>query len=150
MTRIGCTGHQNIKGRTRRTVASAVARELDAFEDDKLIGYTSLAEGADQLFALSLLAAGGELHVIIPSADYDSSFQSAPARDTYLALLDWRLRHGLCPSRRRTRTPTSQLDERSLTAPTSCWQSGTAKARPVRAGQGTSSRMPVAAVSTYG
>lgn len=87
MTRIGCTGHQNIRGPTRRKVASAVAKDLCNLTHDKLIGYTSLAEGADQLFALSLLAAGGDLHVVIPSADYESSFQSASARATYLALL---------------------------------------------------------------
>ncbi len=87
MTRIGCTGHQNIRGQTRRNVASAVATELNTSKDDKLIGYTSLAEGADQLFAFSLLAAGGELHVVIPSAGYESSFQSESARATYLALL---------------------------------------------------------------
>jgi hypothetical protein len=72
---------------TRRHVATAVAADLYNFTDDKLIGYTSLAEGADQLFALSVLAAGGELQVVIPSADYESSFQSASARDIYLALL---------------------------------------------------------------
>jgi hypothetical protein len=85
--RVGCTGHQNVTGPTRRKVAAALALELDRFEEDQLVGYTSLAEGADQLFAFAVLAAGGRIHAVIPSGDYESSFQSADALATYTALL---------------------------------------------------------------
>jgi hypothetical protein len=87
MTRIGCTGHQRLSSATRRDVAAAVAAILAAHTDDTLVGVSSLAEGADQLFALAVLAAGGELHLVIPSQGYERTFQSHHSRNTYTALL---------------------------------------------------------------
>ena len=87
MTRIGFTGHQNLTVAARRIVAQAIAARIAAVKGEKLIGRTSLAEGADQLFAFATLAAGGELHVIIPSEGYESSFRSHHPRKTYQALL---------------------------------------------------------------
>ena len=92
MTRIGCTGHQSLSPTTRRDVAAAIANILAAEVDGDLTGLTSLAEGADQIFALAVLAAGGRLHAIIPSQEYEQSFGSKSARTTYLAL------HGLADS----------------------------------------------------
>lgn len=86
MTRIGCTGHQTLSTSTRRDVAAAVASVLAEDDDDTLVGFTSLAEGADQLFALAVLAAGGQLHAIIPSQEYEQSFTSDLAREMYVAL----------------------------------------------------------------
>ena len=87
MTRIGCTGHQALSAATRRSVAAAIADVLATEVDDDLIGLTSLAEGADQIFAFAVLAAGGQLHAVIPSEGYDQSFTSFSARATYMALL---------------------------------------------------------------
>lgn len=87
MTRIGCTGHQRLSSTTRRDVAAAIADVLATEADDDLTGLTSLAEGADQLFALVVLAAGGRLHAIIPSQNYGQSFAASSARETYMALL---------------------------------------------------------------
>lgn len=86
MTRIGCTGHQRLSLTTRRDVAAAIAAVIAAEADEDLTGLTSLAEGADQLFALVLLAAGGQLHAIIPSQSYEQSFATTSARETYMAL----------------------------------------------------------------
>ncbi|ATW51445.1 hypothetical protein CGZ69_30035 [Streptomyces peucetius subsp. caesius ATCC 27952] len=74
--RIGCTGHQNLSPATRRQVAQAIAEQIALTADDELIGITNLAEGADQLFSFSLLAAGGQLHAVVPSKSYESSFQT--------------------------------------------------------------------------
>lgn len=87
MTLIGCTGHQSLSTTTRRDVAAAIAAALAAEPDEDLVGLSSLAEGADQLFALAVLAAGGQLHAVIPSQDYEQSFQSEKARSIYAALL---------------------------------------------------------------
>lgn len=87
MTRIGCTGHRNIGPATRRNIAAAITAFLAAEADNELVGLSSLAEGADQLFALAVLAAGGQLQVVIPSQDYERSFQSEQARRIYTALL---------------------------------------------------------------
>ncbi|MFI2215106.1 hypothetical protein [Streptomyces sp. NPDC020141] len=62
-------------------------RDILAETARPLVGYGCLAEGADQLFAHELLAAGGELHVVIPSDGYEGTFSNAD-RKTYFALLD--------------------------------------------------------------
>jgi hypothetical protein len=86
VTRIGCTGHQSLSPATRRHVAAAIADILAAEADAGLTGLTSLAEGADQIFAFAVLAAGGRLHAIIPSEGYEQTFASSLARETFAAL----------------------------------------------------------------
>jgi len=85
--RVGCTGHQGLSPSTRRNVAAAVARLLADRGEGSVVGSSSLAEGADQLFAFAVLAAGGRLHAVIPSQGYERTFQSDQARATYAALL---------------------------------------------------------------
>lgn len=85
--RIGCTGHQTLSPSTRRNVAAAIAKILTEHADDTLVGLSSLAQGADQLFAFAILAAGGELHAVIPSERYEQSFTTDQARMTCTALL---------------------------------------------------------------
>lgn len=85
--RVGCTGHQSLSPSTRRDVAAAIASVLAGQSQDTLVGFTSLAQGTDQLFAFAVLAAGGQLHAVIPSLGYEESFTSDKARDTYTALL---------------------------------------------------------------
>ena len=87
MIRIGCTGHQGLSASTRRNVAAAVAGVVAGQSDDTLVGYTSLAEGADQAFAFAVLAAGGQLHAVIPSQGYAETFATDEARDSYAALV---------------------------------------------------------------
>lgn len=85
--RIGCTGHQTLSPFTRRNVATAIATILTEQTDDTLVGLSSLAEGADQVFAFAVLAAGGELHAVIPSEGYEQTFTTRRARSTYKSLL---------------------------------------------------------------
>jgi hypothetical protein len=44
-----------------------------------LVGVTSLAAGADQVFAEEVLASGGSLYVVVPSRRYERSFDSPRA-----------------------------------------------------------------------
>jgi hypothetical protein len=53
-----------------------------------LVGLSSLAIGTDQLFAERVLAAGGELYVVIPHASYEATFQTAADHKVYKRLLD--------------------------------------------------------------
>lgn len=87
MKRIGCTGHQTLSADTRTEVAKAMATEIVKFQGEELLGITCGAEGADQVFAFTLLAAGAQLHAVIPSRDYESSFQSEQPRAAYECLL---------------------------------------------------------------
>ncbi|WP_332642846.1 hypothetical protein [Aeromicrobium sp.] len=70
--RIGCTGHQGLTDAT----AENVVTELNSYflSIDSLIGVSSLAEGADQLFAQSVIGSGGTLEVVIPCVGYESTF----------------------------------------------------------------------------
>lgn len=87
MTQIGCTGHQRLSLATRRHVAAAIAAILATVDDEELVGLSSLAEGADQLFAFAVLAAGRQLRAVIPSQDYERGFQSDEPRAIYTSLL---------------------------------------------------------------
>lgn len=85
VTRIGITGHQGLP-ETAAAYAAGKIRELLSVADAPLTGYGSLAEGADQIFAQELLAAGGSLHVVIPAKGYEGTF-SDTNRETYFELL---------------------------------------------------------------
>ena len=87
MTVVGCTGHQSLSRHTRAAIRDAISARLRQLHDDDLEGICSLAVGADQVFARALLATGGDLHVIVPSADYASTFQTPEDRANYTELL---------------------------------------------------------------
>jgi hypothetical protein len=72
MTRVGITGHRDLRARTYRLVSEALAAELAAYRP--LHGISALAEGADQIFAEQVLKARGALTAVIPSADYAAAF----------------------------------------------------------------------------
>lgn len=77
MTRIGITGHQRLTGTDPWTwVANVIDLELGKLAPP-LVGITSLAIGADQLFARLVLERRGKLHVVLPFADIERSFSLA-------------------------------------------------------------------------
>lgn len=83
--RVGFTGHQSLSGHTTRFVQSGIRARLSPL--GPVVGLTSLAGGADQLFAEAVLEQGGSLIAIIPSADYEDSFESETHRQSYRQLL---------------------------------------------------------------
>jgi hypothetical protein len=85
MTTIGVTGHQQLPAGVRIHTEQAITQLLG---DRQLpvIGLSSLAEGADQIFADVLLRSGGILHAVIPCWGYASTFDEA-GRQNYLRLL---------------------------------------------------------------
>ncbi|MET9102782.1 hypothetical protein [Streptomyces antibioticus] len=87
MKYVGCTGHQALHPATRRNIVRAISAEIAGMEQDQMIGLSCLAEGTDQLFALTMLASGGQLHAIIPSDGYETTFLTERSRETYMALL---------------------------------------------------------------
>jgi hypothetical protein len=70
---LGGSGHQRIPKSTLPRVRRVIAAICEKRRSN-LIGITSLAAGADQLFAEAVLRAGGELHVIVPAENYARSF----------------------------------------------------------------------------
>jgi hypothetical protein len=78
--RIGITGHQRLNNDTGW---SAIRQEIQSRLDQirmPVEGITSLAEGADQLFAELILSHGGSLVAIIPFEGYENRFGSTAAR----------------------------------------------------------------------
>jgi hypothetical protein len=69
--RFGVTGHQLLPPRIVDRAVEHWRRVLPV--SGQLCGVSSLAEGADQLFAAHVLAAGGVLEAILPCANYASS-----------------------------------------------------------------------------
>ncbi|MFE3328375.1 hypothetical protein [Streptomyces sp. NPDC059176] len=74
MKRIGVTGHRSIPpevlGHVQAVIKAVMCRNAGAVE-----ALSSLAEGADQLFADIALDCGAELTVVIPSGDYEAGFE---------------------------------------------------------------------------
>jgi hypothetical protein len=81
---IGITGHQTLTAATRVLVREALLAALQDYP--QITGISSLADGADQLFAEAVLTSGGDLVAVIPSADYASSFASREARTRFESL----------------------------------------------------------------
>lgn len=71
---VGITGHQNLSERCAEVVRGEIEQRLKAI-DQPFVGLTSLAAGADQIFAAAVLQAGGRLSVVLPSDRIETSFQ---------------------------------------------------------------------------
>ena len=83
--RLGVTGHQNIP----RAAISYVEREFapTIIQQGATAGVSSLAKGADQLFAEAILQAGLPLEVVIPCDRYESTLVDPSDRACYRVLL---------------------------------------------------------------
>ena len=86
MTALGVTGHQTIPTDAREFLVNAV-QDILRDVDSPLQAFTSLAAGADQLVATELLRAGGHLHVILPSRDYERTFAAGDDLACFRSLL---------------------------------------------------------------
>ena len=83
---IGVTGHQNlISNEIKEWVQKSLSEYLLKYDD--IIGFSCLAEGADQVFAEEILKKGFNLVVIIPSHNYEKSFSNRSARINFSDLL---------------------------------------------------------------
>lgn len=84
---LGITGHQRLDDEDAWPwVDSAITKILSA-EEVPPVGTSSLAIGADQLFARAVLRAGGAIHVVIPFAGYALRFSEGENRQAYETLL---------------------------------------------------------------
>ncbi|WP_392754687.1 hypothetical protein [Streptomyces sp. LN590] len=85
MKRIGVTGHRSIPEEAHAHVMAGIRAVLCGF-DGSLEALSSLAVGADQIFADLALACGAELTVVIPSGDYEACFADGPELARYRSL----------------------------------------------------------------
>jgi hypothetical protein len=87
LKRIGVTGHQLIPVQEASFVHDAIAMLLSTSSPLEVIGITSLAAGADQIFAKAVLEQGGKLKAVVPCARYEDAFTDHSARYEYFRLL---------------------------------------------------------------
>ncbi len=76
--KVGITGHQDL---ANPAWVKAELIRLLRVEDPPLAGISSLAVGADQLFADAVLECGGKLQVIVPFEGYAASFDEQGRRE---------------------------------------------------------------------
>jgi len=69
---VGITGHQRIDPPELWLAIESRMKALIASFPTPLVGYSSLAPGADQLFANVVLQTGGRLYVVLPFAGYET------------------------------------------------------------------------------
>jgi hypothetical protein len=79
--RFGITGHQVLPPSIVDRAVRHWTRVLPV--GTQLYGVSSLAEGADQLFAAHVLAAGGVLEAVLPCHDYVTSLATADGRSRF-------------------------------------------------------------------
>jgi hypothetical protein len=87
--KIGITGHQRLSEPLAWAwVESAIRQELENRKPSttQLIGVSSLAIGADQLFARCVLETGGSLIAVIPFPDYIRTFETQENKECYESL----------------------------------------------------------------
>jgi len=85
---IGITGHQKLEDSSLWDWVNTEIDKLLSKETEPLVGLSSLAIGADQLFAKSILRSGGSLHAIIPFDGYELKFSEGIHREEYFRLLN--------------------------------------------------------------
>jgi hypothetical protein len=88
MIRVGVTGHQALPVNGLGFISQRIDDYLTlGFSQSPLTGVTSLAAGADQLFADLVLKRGGVLEAVIPSKGYESTFNDVQTRRHFDFLL---------------------------------------------------------------
>ncbi|AXG77104.1 hypothetical protein [Streptomyces paludis] len=87
MKRIGVTGHRDIPAEAYGHIKAAIAAVLRT-QTGSVEALSSLAAGADQLFAVLALDRGARLTVVIPSGDYEDGFDDPGELDGYRRLKD--------------------------------------------------------------
>ena len=78
MTRIGVAGHQDLPVTAIDFITQGIGpSSLSTTTIESR--YSSLAAGADQLFAVEVLSRGGQLHAVVPSAGYETTLDGDAA-----------------------------------------------------------------------
>ena len=84
---IGITGHQRLDDASRWGWVEESMRKALSQYSTSIVGMSSLAVGADQLFARIVLELGGAVHAIIPFAGIERSFSSSEDLQRYRDLV---------------------------------------------------------------
>jgi len=83
----GITGHQRLRESGAWTWVRRELRRVLASAPCPLVGVSSLAVGADQVFAELIIELHGALEVVLPFTDYESTIVDSAGRKSFSALL---------------------------------------------------------------
>jgi len=86
VSHIGVTGHRHLPAAVLPAVRLGMTAELSACADARAL--SSLAAGADQLFAGIALDRGVPVTAVIPGMDYEAHLGNAEVRASYRRLLE--------------------------------------------------------------
>src|SRR5713101_3094159 len=86
--KVGITGHQRLKEPSRWNKVREEMERILAHLPKPFIGITSLAIGADQLFAEIILQQSGAFEAIIPFEGYELKFTEGDQREKYQHFLN--------------------------------------------------------------
>ncbi|MEU3622433.1 hypothetical protein [Amycolatopsis coloradensis] len=78
------TGHRQLTAGITTHLRAKIVAVLGE-QPRPLVGVTSLADGADQLFAASVLEQGGAVHVVLPAAGYEATVRDSESYGRLLA-----------------------------------------------------------------
>jgi hypothetical protein len=104
--KIGITGHQQLGNENDWVWVEKSMRALLSNMRSDLIGISSLASGADQLFARIILDLSGILYAVIPFHNYERAFRSTDDAESYHRLL--------ALAERKETLHTSETDEKAF------------------------------------
>ena len=85
--RVGISGHQRLREQDAWEWVTREMRNCLAAQPSPLFGITSLALGADTIFAELVLEMNGSLEVVLPFPEYEQQFFTDDAKRTYRRLL---------------------------------------------------------------
>ena len=85
--RVGITGHQRLAGPGDWQWVQTELETLLSRLPGPIHGFTSLAIGADQIFAEAVVKRGGSFTALIPFAGYEDKFSEGDDRNEYHRLL---------------------------------------------------------------
>lgn len=85
--RVGISGHQRLRDPGGWPWVQQEMRNYLASQLPTVVGVSSLAIGADTMFAEIVLGIGGSLEVIVPFSDYEDKFAEGHDRRVYRSLL---------------------------------------------------------------
>ncbi|MFL6286666.1 MAG: hypothetical protein ACJ74Q_26305 [Pyrinomonadaceae bacterium] len=94
---VGITGHQQLRNPASWGWVGDRLEEAIAKSGPQLTGVSSLAVGADQLFAALVLKRGGRLYAVLPFAGYETTFAEEEHELEYRRLLSLTARVEIMP-----------------------------------------------------
>src|SRR5574341_612495 len=87
MTRVGVTGHQRLGSVADWQWVEMEMERILTGAERPLEGITSLAIGADQMFAEAVVRNGGHLIVVLPFKEYERTFTEAGDKQRFRSLI---------------------------------------------------------------